>query len=478
MTRSISRRLSVLFGVASLFVFTLVGVGLFAMMERQLFAELRATLDTRTKIAAMIVSHGTTAARFKITQDKLADLEPPDGSTRYHVDSADPAFRFGKPVEGEPDGPAADGFLRLRPPGSEYDVMTKTVALPASGERPALTLVVSTACERTQKMLRHIMLTLAALIAAATLATLLLSRAVTRVGLAPLARLSREAASLGPANRRRRLHTDALPRELHDLASSFNGALERIEHAHERLESFNADVAHELRTPVSILIGQTQVALARERSAERLRETLESNLEEFERLRIIVNDMLFLARRDRGERATDLADVSLAAEVTRMLAFLDMSFDDAQLRAELAGDARASVDPSLFGRAMTNLLINAIQHTRPDNTIRVTIAARGETVEIAVSNPGEPIDATARAHLFERFYRIEEARANSNENHGLGLSIVKAVAEMHGGAVFVSCERCWNTIGFSVAARPADAEPQAHDARTAAAGPRPTLKTT
>ncbi|WZV79032.1 ATP-binding protein [Burkholderia pseudomallei] len=170
---------------------------------------------------------------------------------------------------------------------------------------------------------------------------------------------------------------------------------------------------------------------------------------------------------------TDLADVSLAAELTRMLAFLEMSLDDAQLRAELTGDARASVDPSLFGRAMTNLLINAIQHMRAENTIRATIAPRGETVEIAVSHPGEPIDAAARAHLhlFERSYRIEQARANSDENHGPGLSIVKAVAEMHGGAVFVSYEDGWNAIGLSVAAQPAGTGPHAHD-------PRPALKTT
>ncbi|VBI76892.1 heavy metal sensor kinase [Burkholderia pseudomallei] len=215
--------------------------------------------------------------------------------------------------------------------------------------------------------------------------------------------------------------------------------------------------------PVSILIGRTQVALARERSAKRLRETFESNLEAFERLRIIVNDMLFLARRDRGERATDLADVSL---------------DDAQLRAELTGDARASVDPPLFGRAMTNLLINAIQHMRAENTIRATSTPRGETVEIAVSHPGEPIDAAARAHLFERAYRIEQARANSDENHGPGLSIVKAVAEMHGGAVFVSYEDGWNAIGLSVAAQPAGTGPHAHDPRPAAAARRPALKTT
>ncbi|VBP44136.1 two-component sensor [Burkholderia pseudomallei] len=168
--------------------------------------------------------------------------------------------------------------------------------------------------------------------------------------------------------------------------------------------------------PVSILIGQTQVALARERSAKRLRETFESNLEAFERRRVIVNDMLFLARRDRGERATDLADVSLAAELTRMLAFLEMSLDDAQLRAELTGDARASVDPSLFGRAMTNLLINAIQHTRAENTIRATSTPRGETVEIAVSHPGEPIDAAARASVRARLPDRAGAREQRRES--------------------------------------------------------------
>ncbi|WP_323121402.1 heavy metal sensor histidine kinase [Burkholderia alba] len=453
MKRSISLRLSAMFGITSFLVFTLIGVGMFAVMERQLFAELRATLDTRAKVAEMILSHATTAARWHITQDKLADLEPPNGSTRYQVDSADPAFRFGKPLIGTPSGPPAGAFQMLHLTDSGYDAMTKTVVLPASGERPELKLIVSATCERTQKMLQHIGMTLAALIAGATLISLLLSRAVTRFGLEPLARLSREAAELSPANRRQRLQTDALPRELHDLATSFNGALERIEHAYERLESFNADVAHELRTPVSILIGQTQVALTtRDRSAERMRQTLQSNLEEFERLRVIVNDMLFLSRSDRGERATDLTDVSLAAEVARMLDFLEMSFDDAQLRAELSGDARAPVDPSLFGRAMTNLLINAIQHSRPGDTIRVRIAPRGEQVEVAVANPGEPIEPAARAHIFERFYRLEEARANSRENHGLGLSIVKAVAEMHGGTVFVTCSGGMNTLGFSVAA--------------------------
>ncbi|KVL21468.1 heavy metal sensor histidine kinase [Burkholderia sp. MSMB1826] len=455
MKRSIALRLSAMFGIVSLLVFTLVGCGLFVMMERQLLAELRATIDTRAKVAQMIVSHATTAARGRLMQEKLADLEPPDGSTRYQVDSLDADFRFGHPVDGVPDGKPFGAFQQYALNNSSYNVMTKTIAIAGSGERPDVKLIVASSCERTQRMLRRFAWTLAALIATATVVTLLLSRAVARFGLAPLDRLSQDAASVSATNRRQRLHTDALPTELRDLATSFNGALERIQQTYARLEAFNADVAHELRTPISILIGQTQVALtSRDRSVERMRQTLQSNLEEFERLRVIINDMLFLSRSDRGERATDLKDVSLADEVRRMLDFLEIPLDEAQLRAELHGDARAAVDPSLFRRAMTNLLINAIQHSAPGATLNVTITRRDTLVEMAVSNPGEPIDPVRRSHVFERFYRLEEARANSKENHGLGLSIVKAVAEMHGGGVFVSCSGGVNTFGFSVSTQP------------------------
>ena len=149
---------------------------------------------------------------------------------------------------------------------------------------------------------------------------------------------------MSPNNRSQRLNTRSLPYELEDLAKSFNGALERLDSAYARLESFNADVAHELRTPVTILIGQTEVALTRDRSIGELRHTLQSNLEEFERVRAIINDMLFLARADQGERATGLVEVSLAAEVARTLEFLEIPLEEAQVRAAATGDARAFVN--------------------------------------------------------------------------------------------------------------------------------------
>jgi two-component system heavy metal sensor histidine kinase CusS len=167
-------------------------------------------------------------------------------------------------------------------------------------------------------------------------------------------------------------------------------------------------------------------------------------------MRGIINDMLFLARADQGERATGLVEVSLAAEVARTLEYLEIPFEEARVRAVSRGDAMAPVNRSLFGRACTNLLMNAIQHCAPGDTVTVTIAREDDQVRIAVANPGPAIDPSTLDHLFDRFYRAEVSRTNSRENHGLGLAIVKAIAEMHRGKVSVESANGVNRFAFSV----------------------------
>ncbi|HGO9641137.1 TPA: heavy metal sensor histidine kinase [Pseudomonas aeruginosa] len=278
----------------------------------------------------------------------------------------------------------------------------------------------------------------------------LLGHWIARLGLWPVHRLSEEARRISPRQLSQRLQLSPLPAELRELVGAFNGALDRLEQAYVRLESFNADVAHELRTPLTNLIGQTQVALSRERSGEHYEEVLQSNLEELERLRAIVNDMLFLARADQGRLACEREETSLAGEIATTVDFLEVIFDEAGVGIEVRGEARALVERALFQRAVTNLLYNAAQHTAAGGTLRVGVERRGDEVRVAVSNPGVPIADEHRRHLFERFYRVDAARSNSEANHGLGLSIVKAVASMHGGSVFVDSADGWNTFGFTV----------------------------
>jgi len=185
------------------------------------------------------------------------------------------------------------------------------------------------------------------------------------------------------------------------------------------------------------LIGQTQVALTRGRSTEHYFEVLQSNLEELERLRSIINDMLFLASADQGNKATALTSTSLAEEVATTLDYLDFILEDAQIRVQVQGDASVRIEKAHLRRALINLINNAVQHTEPGQVIGVSIGTHEGHVSLAVSNPGPAIAEEHLPMLFERFYRVDAARSNSGGNHGLGLAIVKAIALMHGGTVFV-----------------------------------------
>lgn len=448
---SIARRLAMMFAVVALFVFTLVGTGLFLVLRVQLERHLRESLDDRAEIARLIVYHAITPEKWRIASEKLTDLTPRDHSTMFAVTGGDPHYEYGRPLVG-PVKKQWNGYVRLRPEHAANDMLITTLTVPAFGARPQVALQVAADCSPNVRTMRVFGFALAALSALGSLAVLLLSYSVARLGLAPLTRLTKDASEVSPNNRSQRLNNRALPCELSDLANSFNSALERLDGAYGRLESFNADVAHELRTPITILVGQTEVALTRNRSVDDLRQTLQSNLEEFERMRTIVNDMLFLARADQGERATGLVEVSLAAEAAHTLEFLELPLEDAQVSAVLDGEACAPVNQSLFGRALTNLLMNAIQHCASSAAISVTITRRQDQVVVAVANPGAPIEPDRLTHLFDRFYRVEASRTNSRENHGLGLAIVKAVAEMHGGQVFASSADGVNTFAFSVAA--------------------------
>ncbi|MBV8628020.1 MAG: heavy metal sensor histidine kinase [Paraburkholderia sp.] len=476
MNPSIARRLALMFALVALSVFTVVGTGLFLILRTQLEHHLRESLDGRMEIAKIIVSHAVTPEKWRMCREKLTDMTPRDGTTNYSVWSADPAFHYGQPVQGQVISNWPGNYTRIRVAGGDQDMLTNTLTIPANGVRPLVELQVSASYKPNERTMQAFGLALAALSALGSLVVLLLSYSVTRIGLEPLRRLTREASEVSPNNRSQRLDTRSLPDELNDLANSFNGALERLDGAYGRLESFNADVAHELRTPVTILIGQTEVALTRNRSVEDLRHTLQSNLEEFERMRTIINDMLFLARADQGERATELVEVSLAAEVARTLEFLDIPLEEARVHAVSHGDAMALVNRSLFGRACTNLLMNAIQHCARGATITVTIIRDAECVRISVANPGEPVAAAVLDHLFDRFYRAEVSRTNSRENHGLGLAIVKAIAEMHGGTVFARSELGVNTFGFSIALRTPGVQPQPAAAASGAPEKRMTME--
>jgi two-component system heavy metal sensor histidine kinase CusS len=230
--------------------------------------------------------------------------------------------------------------------------------------------------------------------------------------------------------------------------------LARLEAANEQLDAFNADVAHELRAPLTNLVCGTELALARPRTATELHDALQSNLEELGRLRAIVNDMLFLARADQGEAASGRIQANVAQEVGKVIEFFGPVLEDRGLAVGIVGElqAQATLNIGLFRRALSNLLQNAVEHSPAGARLAVEIARQNASVWIRVANPGDTIANEHLPRLFDRFYRVGAARRNAGEarGHGLGLAIVKAVAGMHGGGVAAASRDGVTTIAFSV----------------------------
>jgi len=453
MTRvgSIASRLAAMFALTVLLVLSLLGYVLDQELASVLKRQQVEQLDTRFQDIDYVLKRLRGPEQWERIHAKLDALTPPDRNTQYWILSDEPQIRYGNAlaeIVGISQDASSIGELRIG--GRAEPMLIRSDYFPADEHHAALRFIVGVDSEpyaRTRHAFRSVML---ASVSGGVLLVALIGYLITHWGLAPLNRLSREAHTLSPSKLSQRLVTAKLPAELSELVRSFNGALDRLEAAYQQLESFNADVTHELRTPLTNLIGHTQVALSRERSAPQLVEVLQSNLEDLDRLRGIVNDMLFLARANQGERPQQLLRASLATEVHKAVDFLDFLLEEAQLHVRVQGDALVPIESSLFRRAVTNLLHNAIRHSQTGSEIVVDLVAGDGQARISVSNHGPEIPAEHLGRLFDRFYRVDASRTKSGESHGLGLAIVKAVAAMHAGNVFAASEGGITTVGFSV----------------------------
>lgn len=456
MRLSITARLVSMFALAALVTFVLIGSVLYLVLRGELLRQQDNDLAAQLQNMEYTIERTGNLERWARVQAKMDTLAPADAAMRFWVFSADPVFGYGRDGEAirATSRLAASAPITVEVPGRSAPMRIRSNEIAAFQDRPAVRLVIGVDSAPFAHTLRRFVLAMVAVSLTAVLLVMAIGHWIARVGLNPLGRLSRDARSLQPAMTSQRLHLADLPVELSDLGVAFNGALERLEAAYHRLDAFNADVAHELRTPLANMIGSTQVALSRPRSAVELQETLQSNLEELDRLRAIINDMLFLARADRGEAATHLVLAPVVDEVRKTIEFFEVVLDETQMRVEIEGDlgARATLETALFRRAMSNLLQNSMEHSARGARLVVHIAERLDKVWITVANPGQPIAAVHLDRLFDRFYRVDAARHDGGEHHGhgLGLAIVKAVAAMHGGGVTAASADGVTTIGFSV----------------------------
>jgi heavy metal sensor kinase len=257
--------------------------------------------------------------------------------------------------------------------------------------------------------------------------------------LKPVAALGKAASEIAVSRLDRRLPVQGTNDELDQLAIQFNDTLARLEKAVGEMKQFTASISHELRTPLAILRGEAEVALMRHSSAEQYRRVLASQLEEFEKLTRMINQLLTLARAESGEMEIAKEPVNLSSLVQVLAEALEPVAASKNLSLCCRCEASVTVlgDSGWLERIVLNLVDNAIKFTRPGGHVTVSVSSNTNAATLVVEDDGVGIPTEALPHIFERFFRTDPSRSNRAEGAGLGLSLVKWAVDQHHGKIDV-----------------------------------------
>jgi two-component system heavy metal sensor histidine kinase CusS len=296
-----------------------------------------------------------------------------------------------------------------------------------------VTLVLGQSLDEVMRLLRTYRHTILRTEALGALAAIALGYVLVRRALRPLRRITHEAGRITVDGLNTRLDESDTSPELRDLSKSLNGMLARLQTGFELLSHYTENLAHDLRTPVNNLRGQTEVALSRLRSAEDYQALLASNLEEYERLTRMIENVLFLARAGNAQIALRRTELELREQLRQVAAYFEDLAEEGGVSLKVEAGGTIEADPVLFRRALSNLISNALRYTPSGGIIELSAAREADGTVVSVSNPGPRIPAEKLDKVFERFYRGDEARSNSADSTGLGLAIVRSIMDLHRG---------------------------------------------
>ncbi|MFN0196646.1 MAG: sensor histidine kinase [Planctomycetaceae bacterium] len=257
----------------------------------------------------------------------------------------------------------------------------------------------------------------------------------------PITLMARTASTISAQSLDARIDIHETDTELGQLAGVLNQTFDRLQSAFEQQVRFTADASHELRTPVSILLAQTQTALSKMRSVDDYRAALESCRRAALRMKSLTESLLALAHQDTTATAKEFQAVELSSMAGEIIALLRPLADERDISIERRGEpCSVSGNPEHLSQLLTNLLSNAIRYNRMGGKVDVTIESQDAQAVISIRDTGVGIDAADLPHVFERFFRVDKARTRDIGGSGLGLSICYAIVQAPGGEIHIDSE--------------------------------------
>ena len=444
---SITFRLTLLFAAVSTAVLLTLGLLIGNTVEQHFVEQDMEVMTGKLQLAGRLLEKVRTSADLDSLQAQLDDslvghhglallVRAPDERTIFATSDAwfPPALLERGAIR---TPPRVQVWHQDGPQGTQPRRGIAALVHTGTPDLPSLVVAVSVDITHHEHFMTSFKRTLWLFVAVAAALAGLLGWAAVRRGLAPLQAIRQGAAGVTASRLDYRLAVDSVPVELAELAETLNAMLARLEDSFRRLKDFSSDLAHELRTPISNLMTETQVALTKTRSADEYHDVLASNAEEYERLARMIGDMLFLAQADNGLIVPNCEPVDLAAEVRELFDFFDALAEEKTLQLSLTGAGQVSGDKLMLRRALANLLSNAIRHTPESGSIRISIESSADGTTLMIENSGEPIPEEHLIRIFDRFYRADPSRHRSSEGAGLGLAITRSIVQAHGGEISV-----------------------------------------
>lgn len=443
--RSITGRLVALYALATCSILLAAGVFLSSMLDSHLTqGKAQFLFDEIDSLRAIQTTHPESIESLR---DEV-DLEAHSGRfLHYYVRILERGQRLIE-TSGMPPGLSEAAFAglprlssgatplsgtrRASVDGKTYLLVSADVSI---GEhRRVLQLAIDSSSD--VEVLRQYRLDMGLVVLFGTLISTLAGAFIARRGLAPLRAVTARIRGITAAQLDERVGSTRWPVELSTLAAAFDDMLSRLERSFQRLSQFSADLAHELRTPINNLMGEAEVALSRSRSDEDHRRVLESIREEFAHLSRIIDSLLFMARAENSETPIERRLLDARQEVQQVCDFYSDLADERGICVSVLGAGVVLADSVLLRRAISNLLGNAINHIPTGGHVEISVAASPAWLEIRVVDDGCGVAPEHLPRLFERFYRVDSARARINGS-GLGLALVKSIVELHEGSVHI-----------------------------------------
>ncbi|WPN96506.1 heavy metal sensor histidine kinase [Pseudomonas sp. MUP55] len=444
---SLTLRLALIFALLAFALLATLGVALYRELERELIRRDDTALISRVDQLRNLLNDSNTLGLIKTkpelfqnmlgNRESVLSIAAPGQQPLLLVNPANIELPSIKPV---PKGHVLALSDVQHLPGLNGIPFSTVAATIDSGDLGSLQVTSGRLMTERTAVLANYRLSVYILASIAAILLALAGYLLVHRGLLPLRRLARHAQGIGVGNLAERLDSQGAPRELLPMIESFNTMLERLSKGFVQLGQVSTDMAHELRTPINNLLGETQVALQQQRSIEGYQQLLASNVEELERLARMLDNMLFLARTDPASALRQRQALDAAEEVERVADYFEGLAGDVGMHIVAEGEGVIWAEPMLLRRALANLCANAIKYGSPGSQLSIQAIADDEGVNLRVSNHGKTIPAEHLPRLFERFYRVDESRERSSQSNGLGLSIVATIMQLHNGRYSVSSE--------------------------------------